>query len=343
VNAVIAQAALRKRCARASSAQMAVGSASGGAVVECVRQLEAKLESLRLRVQALEGAVWTSRVNDCESSGPSETAGHELGDDATEPSMPLPALLVRPRSQGRPGGTLTEDEQLKEGRVRFSIAAATVPPEVVLDLPPGLTAPSQLLSPCGGAADVAGADGVAASSVDADVALPGTANPVVRRMPEGCHNTDVSCQSARTTVEWRIDGLRSKLRVSRGFPLTSRPFQIDGAELRLMFSPGDRWASFADARPSRESRHRKGLDAQDASVVARPLASSYGSLCLKVSFVRAGLDTLKFRVRIGNRQQTGVIECNLAEKAVHEFPLQHDWRRLLEPSGDSLFVCAELL
>jgi len=50
----------------------------------------------------------------------------------------------------------------------------------------------------------------------------------------------------------------------------------------------------------------------------------------------------RFTVRVGGAMQ-GPFECDFAEKAVHEFPLDCDWRALLETGSGNLHLHVELL
>jgi len=144
----------------------------------------------------------------------------------------------------------------------------------------------------------------------------------------------VACSPNQCSVTWRIDGVSSKLRTSRGFPLLSASFK--GAvvpDLRLMFAPGDEWLDLVGAAMSRKQKQRKSRSA----VVADGLP--FGAVKVKAGDAEnsAGFG-FDFDVFFG--EGVGLAAsgrgCDLAKSVVQTRPFDVDWRQYME--GGSLVL-----
>lgn len=126
---------------------------------------------------------------------------------------------------------------------------------------------------------------------------------------------ETAASEGSASAEWRIQKIFSRLRVSAGFTLVSPPLQLGGSsDLRLQFSPGEAWAG--SARNPKRSAGRARDDSQN------------GSVSLKLGGGTRG-EPMKFYLFVGSMRQ-GPLECNFADRAVHEFELAVDWRKHLD-------------
>uniref|UniRef100_A0A7S2NBD5 Uncharacterized protein n=1 Tax=Zooxanthella nutricula TaxID=1333877 RepID=A0A7S2NBD5_9DINO len=132
-------------------------------------------------------------------------------------------------------------------------------------------------------------------------------------------------------VEWSIDNLRSKLRVSRGFPLLSPPCEVAGlADVRVMFVPGCNWLDYAGTATR---RHRKR---QPETAMATEGAEEYGALKLKAGEFGSQVGEVSFRFALADGQPGPIVRCDFAERPVHSCDLTSDWRKHAEDAGDCL-------
>jgi len=139
-------------------------------------------------------------------------------------------------------------------------------------------------------------------------------------------------------VEWCIDNLRSKLRVSRGFPLLSPPCEAAGLpDVRLMFEPGCMWLEYAGTA---SRRHRKR---QPETAAAGEGANLYGAVKLKAGELGSQAGEVSFRLAMEDGLPGKVVRCSFAERSVHTCDLDSDWRKLAEKAGDCLRLRVEFL
>jgi len=135
------------------------------------------------------------------------------------------------------------------------------------------------------------------------------------------------------TVSWRIEDLRSKLRVSMGRPLVSPPFSVSGlCNLRFMVFPDAR-----DLVRNAHSRERKGVYAN--MIKNGPL---YGSLKLKADCLEVAA-SLSFYLTVGS-VRCGPFTYDFSESAIHgcdDFDI--DWLQQTEAGTGNLCVSAEIL
>jgi len=124
-----------------------------------------------------------------------------------------------------------------------------------------------------------------------------------------------------TRIDWCIDNLTEKLIASRGGPVTSDIFEVDGMpDLRLIFIPGQTWQA---SKPN-----SKRLRVHQANM------PKLGSLKLKcMSSEPPG--ALSFFLSVGSCPQ-GRFECDFAEKNVHECVFSADWLDCFNQRADRL-------
>lgn len=132
-------------------------------------------------------------------------------------------------------------------------------------------------------------------------------------------------------MEWFIQNVYSKLRVSSGFALVSPPLQVgDISDVRLHFTPGEGWAAGAPGRKTKKLA---------AKADGRKAAKC--SVSLKLGDF--GCDrSLKFYLFLGDLRQ-GPFECSFVERAVQELELDLDWRKHLEAGSENLRLRLQLL
>jgi len=124
-----------------------------------------------------------------------------------------------------------------------------------------------------------------------------------------------------TRIDWCIDNLMKKLNASRGGPVTSDIFEVDGMpDLRLIFIPGQTWKA---SKPN--SKRPRGHEAYMPKL---------GSLKLKcMSSEPPG--ALSFFLSVGSYTQ-GHFECDFAEKNVQECVFSADWHEQFDQQVDRL-------
>jgi hypothetical protein len=121
-------------------------------------------------------------------------------------------------------------------------------------------------------------------------------------------------------IDWCIDNLSQKLCRSRGGPVTSDVFEIDGMpELRLIFVPGQAWLA---SRPN--SKRLRSLENMP----------KHGSLKLKCMSSELPA-SLNFFLSVGS-YQLGRFECDFKEKNVQECLFSVDWLEHFDQEADRL-------
>jgi len=212
--------------------------------------------------------------------------------------------------------------------------------------PPGLPPPSP---------EYAHGNGFSAAAVQSEFeAPPGLAHPMTTlksdplAMVHSAANQDnqefssaprclnlVACSPGQCSVTWRIDGVSSKLRTSRGFPLLSPSFVAAGIpDLRLMFAPGEEWLDLAGAAMSRKQKQQRK---SRSAAVAEGLP--FGAVKVKASDAEnsAGF-CFDFDVFLG--EGVGLAAsgrgCDLSKSVVQSRPFDVDWRQNME--GGSLVL-----
>lgn len=129
-------------------------------------------------------------------------------------------------------------------------------------------------------------------------------------------------------IEWRIENVFSKLRVSCGYPLISHAFAAGPlSNVRLMFVPGMCWASDVN---------RKLKKRPFAPVNGGP---PNGAIKLKAPSVE-GMKSVRFYLTVGSVRQ-GPCVCSFAEQTVQGFDLEMDWQEHVEKKGNCLNVSLE--
>lgn len=129
------------------------------------------------------------------------------------------------------------------------------------------------------------------------------------------------------TLTWRVDGLLSKLRASRGFPLLSPAFALAGLpSVRVMFAPGSEWLEFAGTATSRrqKARRTRTMGAQEGA--------AFGEVKVKVGGVEAsgsGGGVVDFEVFLGASScaATPSMRCDFSQESVRSQELRMDWRK----------------
>jgi len=121
-----------------------------------------------------------------------------------------------------------------------------------------------------------------------------------------------------TRIDWCIDNLSQKLCRSRGGPVTSHVFEIDGMpELRLIFVPGQTWL---ESRPNLKlPRGCTGIKTKHGSLKLKCVGSELPA-------------SLSFFLSVGSYQM-GRFKCGFAEKNVQECLFSVDWLLEAEVRG----------
>mmetsp|Transcript_118207 Transcript_118207/g.306985 ORF Transcript_118207/g.306985 Transcript_118207/m.306985 type:complete len:370 (-) Transcript_118207:124-1233(-) len=204
-----------------------------------------------------------------------------------------------------------------------------------------------------------------ATTAAAVSAVVAAGEPCLRVLTDMSHSqldrgvTPSSSSMGAAVVEWRIHGLRAKLRVSNGFPLLSPSFDVGSfSDLRVMFVPGEKWAAFAGTRALKKSSRRQAQQHQHQqqhqrqqnhhchklhSEAGGDSSYGFGAVKLKAGSVDLHPGCLAFRLCVGRSSGRDIVTCNFAEHAVHGCDLRHDWRRQVEGDGDTLCLRLEIL
>mmetsp|Transcript_90938 Transcript_90938/g.229230 ORF Transcript_90938/g.229230 Transcript_90938/m.229230 type:complete len:325 (-) Transcript_90938:542-1516(-) len=279
-----------------------------------------------LSAQWMLWAAESQRMYHKEIATPSTSATSSPRRDSLPTPRASPAL-PRP-GQGGCSLRLQELLQLQDSTsgspcgATGNTSASSSPREESLVPSLGLLALPQLVSPPPGL------------SVPAFRPPPGLPHPPVEFLQTSQLLPTAASTQSLVSVDWRIQNVFSRLRVSAGFALVSPPLQLgDLSDVRLQFSPGEGWAASArnpkskatHMRPEGKSKGRKD--------------SEHGTVSLKLGDAARG-ETLKFYLFVGSMRQ-GPFECNFAEQVVHELQLKVDWRKHLE--AGSLPLCLQLV
>mmetsp|Transcript_14528 Transcript_14528/g.36861 ORF Transcript_14528/g.36861 Transcript_14528/m.36861 type:complete len:323 (-) Transcript_14528:392-1360(-) len=272
-----------------------------------------------LSAQWMLWAAESQRMYHKEIATPSTSATSSPRRDSLPTPRASPAL-PRP-GQGGCSLRLQELLQLQDSTsgspcgATGNTSASSSPREESLVPSLGLLALPQLVSPPPGL------------SVPAFRPPPGLPHPPVEFLQTSQLLPTAASTQSLVSVDWRIQNVFSRLRVSAGFALVSPPLQLgDLSDVRLQFSPGDGWATSARNPKSRATNCRTEVKAKSDS--------EHGAVSLKLGDA-AHSDTVTFFLFVGTVRQ-GPFECNLADRSVHEFKLKIDWRKHLEAGSLAL-------
>jgi len=202
-----------------------------------------------------------------------------------------------------------------------SFDASTTQPEpsapsslALLSPPPGLfsvddSPPPDLTYPYGTA--TARSDTNSDSNASSTLTTSSPA-PMATWNPNKCIRIDHDESGKTTKVTWRVDNIKSKLKMGAGKPLVSPQFRVDSieeGELKLMLFPytGDELGE----RNGRELRTRERQQRFEQLVNTGPLGAA---LRIKASGQHA--KTLKFRLLIGD-VDLGTFETDFSDHIVH--------------------------
>eukprot|EP00444_Apocalathium_aciculiferum_P063035 CAMPEP_0183603920 /NCGR_PEP_ID=MMETSP0371-20130417/181690_1 /TAXON_ID=268820 /ORGANISM="Peridinium aciculiferum, Strain PAER-2" /LENGTH=450 /DNA_ID=CAMNT_0025816017 /DNA_START=21 /DNA_END=1373 /DNA_ORIENTATION=- len=162
---------------------------------------------------------------------------------------------------------------------------------------------------------------------------PGLPHPLQQSAGVGVDTSDKPDRDAydkKSSIEWCIQGVFKKLKSSCGCPLVSPPWNVAGCDdLRVHFLPGQAWAA-----SQRSHKGSKFLESETSAPVN-------GLLRLKLDGRGEGV-RIKFCLFVGPVRQ-GPFECDFAERAVHEIPLNMNWSKHLEVDGQNLRLRLQLI
>jgi len=136
-----------------------------------------------------------------------------------------------------------------------------------------------------------------------------------------------------TCVEWRVEGLRAKLKANCGFPLLSPTFSLgDLSGIRLMFIPGAAWAEW-QMKTSRKQQSRRKLSGAEGP--------QNGALKLKAPST-GDAAPLRFYLVIGGRRQ-GPCRCDFTEHAIQGCDIECNWLEQMDRKADCLHLRLEFV
>eukprot|EP00401_Gymnodinium_catenatum_P051209 CAMPEP_0117472446 /NCGR_PEP_ID=MMETSP0784-20121206/8251_1 /TAXON_ID=39447 /ORGANISM="" /LENGTH=397 /DNA_ID=CAMNT_0005266597 /DNA_START=63 /DNA_END=1256 /DNA_ORIENTATION=- len=143
-----------------------------------------------------------------------------------------------------------------------------------------------------------------------------------------------SASAACNHIDWCIEKVLKKLRLTCGHPLTSPVFTVAGVSgLRLIFAPGEAWATIA------RNRDVKGKTAAKAPKSRVTMASVYGTLKLKLVDAQQ-IGVLRFDLFVGGVRH-GTFECDFSERVVQDCELVSDWLEAIDLDQESLSLRLE--